>query len=52
LKFRHLLINRKAQRYLKQGEPVISADTKNKALVGDFKNAGRESAGSVPSFLL
>ena len=37
-------INRKAQRYLKQGEPVISVDTKKKELVGDFKNAGREWA--------
>ena len=35
-------ISRKAQRYLKQGEPVISVDTKKKELVGDFKNAGRE----------
>jgi len=35
-------INRKAQRYLKQGEPVISVDTKKKELVGEFKNAGRE----------
>ena len=35
-------INRKAQRYLKQGEPVISVDTKKKELVGDFKNAGRQ----------
>jgi hypothetical protein len=35
-------INRKAQRYLKQGQSVISADTKKKELVGDFKNAGRE----------
>src|SRR4051812_47321195 len=35
-------INRKAQRYLKQGEPVISVDTKKKELVGDFKNAGLE----------
>ena len=35
-------INRKAQRYLKQGQPVISVDTKKKELVGDFKNAGRE----------
>src|SRR6266851_356541 len=30
-------INRKAQRYLKQGEPVISVDTTKKELVGDFK---------------
>jgi transposase len=35
-------INGKAQRYLKQGEPVISVDTKKKELVGDFKNAGQE----------
>jgi transposase len=35
-------INRKAQRYLKQGQPVISVDPKKKELVGDFKNAGRE----------
>lgn len=35
-------INRKAQRYLKAGDPVISVDTKKKELVGDFKNAGRE----------
>ena len=35
-------INRKAQRYLNQGEPVISVDTKKNELVGDFKNAGRE----------
>jgi hypothetical protein len=35
-------ISRKAQRYLKQGEPVISVDTKKKELVGEFKNAGRE----------
>jgi transposase len=35
-------INRKAQRYLKQGEPVISVDTKKKELVGDFKNPGQE----------
>jgi hypothetical protein len=35
-------INRKAQRYLKQGEPVISVDTKKKELVGNFKNPGRE----------
>lgn len=35
-------INRRAQRCLKQGEPVISVDTKKKELVGDFKNSGRE----------
>jgi len=35
-------ISRKARRYLKQGEPVISVDTKKKELVGDFRNPGRE----------
>jgi hypothetical protein len=35
-------INRKAQRYLKRGDPVISVDTKKKELVGNFKNVGRE----------
>ena len=35
-------INRKALGYLKQGEPVISVDTKKKELVGNFKNSGRE----------
>lgn len=38
--FQH--ISRKARRYLKTGEPVISVDTKKKELVGDFKNGGRE----------
>ena len=35
-------INRKARRYLKRGEPVISVDTKKKELVSDLKNAWRE----------
>jgi hypothetical protein len=35
-------INRKAQQYLREGQPVISVDTKKKELVGDFKNGGRE----------
>src|SRR5271163_3127262 len=35
-------IHRKVQRFLKQGQPVISVDTKKKELVGDFKNGGRE----------
>ena len=38
--FQH--INRKAQQYLADGDPVISVDTKKKELVGDFKNGGRE----------
>jgi len=35
-------INREAERFLEQGEPVISVDTKKKELVGDFRNAGQE----------
>jgi hypothetical protein len=35
-------INTQAQRLQKQGQPVISVDTKKKELVGDFKNGGRE----------
>jgi hypothetical protein len=35
-------INAQVQAFLKEGEPVISVDTKKKELVGNFKNAGRE----------
>jgi hypothetical protein len=35
-------INATAQHFLKQGNPVISVDTKKKELVGAFKNAGQE----------
>jgi Rhodopirellula transposase DDE domain len=38
--FHHL--NSQAQAAIKDGQPVISVDTKKKELVGDFKNAGRE----------
>jgi transposase len=38
--FQH--INATAKAAIAAGEPVISADTKKKELVGDFKNAGRE----------
>jgi Rhodopirellula transposase DDE domain len=38
--FRH--INRAVKRCLRQGVPVISVDTKNKELVGNFHNAGRQ----------
>jgi len=38
--FHHL--NATVASYQKQGQPVISVDTKKKELVGDFKNAGRE----------
>jgi transposase len=32
----------KVAQYQRDGDPVVSVDTKKKALVGDFKNAGRE----------
>jgi hypothetical protein len=35
-------INKKAGSFLKDGQPVISVDTKKKELVGNFKNSGRE----------
>jgi hypothetical protein len=35
-------INTEAIRFMRQGQPVISVDTKKKELVGDFKNGGRE----------
>ncbi len=35
-------INGTANRCIEHGTPVISADTKKKELVGNFKNGGRE----------
>lgn len=35
-------INSTARKFLKDGQPVISVDTKKKELVGRFKNGGRE----------
>jgi hypothetical protein len=35
-------INRRAKAFQKQGQPVISVDTKKKELVGQFRNGGRE----------
>jgi hypothetical protein len=35
-------INRTAKRFMAQGLPVVSVDTKKKELVGDFKNGGKE----------
>lgn len=35
-------IHQKVKKFQKQGQPVISVDTKKKELVGQFKNAGRE----------
>ena len=41
--FRH--INRQVQLALRQGQPVISVDTKKKELVGNFHNAGQQWHG-------
>lgn len=41
--FRH--INRQVQQALRQGQPVISVDTKKKELVGNFHNAGQQWRG-------
>ena len=35
-------INNSAKKFLANGEPVISVDTKKKELVGNYKNGGRE----------
>jgi len=35
-------INARAASFLKDGQSVVSVDTKKKELVGNFKNAGRE----------
>jgi len=35
-------INSKAQKYIEQGQPVISVDTKKKENVGNYKNNGKE----------
>ena len=35
-------INRLVKKFQRDGQPVISVDTKKKELVGDFKNPGRE----------
>ena len=37
-------INRKAEEFIKDHEPVISTDTKEKELVGYFRNDGQEKA--------
>jgi hypothetical protein len=38
--FQH--INRRAKSFQRQGQPVVSVDTKKKELVGRFRNGGRE----------
>jgi hypothetical protein len=35
-------INEQAKQFLREGQPVISVDTKKKELVGNYKNSGRE----------
>ena len=35
-------INEQAKQFLRDGDPVISVDTKKKELVGNYKNSGRE----------
>jgi transposase len=35
-------INKKCARFIRQGQPVISVDTKKKELIGNFKNNGAE----------
>jgi Rhodopirellula transposase DDE domain len=35
-------INRRAKAFQKQGQPVVSVDTKKKELIGQFRNGGRE----------
>ena len=40
--FEHL--NARVRDFQRRGQPVISVDAKKKELLGDFKNAGRESA--------
>jgi len=35
-------INRQARTFQAKGQPVISVDTKQKELIGDFRNGGKE----------
>ena len=35
-------INRRAKAFQRQGQPVVSVDTKKKELVGRYRNGGRE----------
>ena len=35
-------IDKKAKKFIKIGEPVISVDTKKKETIGNFKNPGQE----------
>src|ERR1700734_3222168 len=35
-------INRRVKAFQRQGQPVVSVDTKKKELVGQYKNNGRE----------
>ena len=40
--FQFTAINLMLSRFIRDGQPVISVDTKKKELLGDYKNAGRE----------
>jgi hypothetical protein len=43
-------INRQVKSFMRDGQPVISVDTKKKELIGDFKNGGKEwQPKGVPS---
>lgn len=37
-----LYINKKTEKYISAGYPVISVDTKKKELIGNYKNSGKE----------
>src|SRR5262249_20644031 len=37
-------IHEKAKSFVREGQPVISVDTKKKELIGNFKNGGRDYA--------
>lgn len=39
------MINRRVKRFINEGNPVISVDTKKKELVGAFKNQGKSWRG-------
>jgi len=43
-------INRQVKRFLREGSPAVSVDTKKKELLGDFRNGGRawHPSGSAP----
>lgn len=44
--FEHM--SQQVRAFQQRGQPVVSVDTKKKALLGDFKNAGRRAAHGAP----